>query len=357
MKKVLIIGPFPKPISGVSLANKVVKDVLRKSNEYNVDKINTSYPVFEDAVGSFSIKKLIFFLKINCKAFKIVRKDIIYMTPGQTFFGVLKYASFTCLGSLLKKEMIIHVHGNYLGTQYGLLLGIKKRIFYFFISKFTKGIVLSDSLKSNLTPFLSPKKIVTLPNFAEKYLISDSPINANEIRIVYLSNLMEEKGILILLNALQVLEKKSIKYTAKVAGNIDHRLSKEIKEKLKTIENTNYIGIVEGKTKKELLEWGNIFVLPTYYKMEGQPISILEAMATKNVIITTKHAGISDIITEKINGFFVEKKDVESLASILIYLSEHKDEIARISECNKIHFLNNYTIETFEKNLLKILNN
>ena len=59
MKKVLIIGPFPKPISGVSLANKVVKDVLRKSNKFNVDEINTSYPVFEDAVGSFSIKKLI----------------------------------------------------------------------------------------------------------------------------------------------------------------------------------------------------------------------------------------------------------------------------------------------------------
>ena len=91
--------------------------------------------------------------------------------------------------------------------------------------------------------------------------------------------------------------------------------------------------------------------------MEGQPISILEAMATKNVIITTKHAGIPDIITEKVNGFFVEKKDVKSLVSTFVYLSKHKEEIERICEFNKTHFLSNYTIETFEKNLLKILNN
>ena len=58
------------------------------------------------------------------------------------------------------------------------------------------------------------------------------------------------------------------------------------------LEHTDYIGIVNGKAKKNLLEWGNVFVLPTFYKMEGQPISILEAMATKNLVVTTNHAGI-----------------------------------------------------------------
>ena len=44
--------------------------------------------------------------------------------------------------------------------------------------------------------------------------------------------------------------------------------------------------------------------------MEGQPISILEAMGFGNVIITTKHAGIPDICSDK-NAVFVEKKDVQ----------------------------------------------
>jgi hypothetical protein len=38
MNSILIIGPFPKPISGVSLANEVISQGLKKKN-WNV-KIN-----------------------------------------------------------------------------------------------------------------------------------------------------------------------------------------------------------------------------------------------------------------------------------------------------------------------------
>ena len=53
-------------------------------------------------------------------------------------------------------------------------------------------------------------------------------------------------------------------------------------------------------------------MLPTYYKMEGQPISILEAMATGNVILTTRHAGIPDVVTDGKHGRFFEKKNAKS---------------------------------------------
>ena len=31
MKRIILIGPFPDPITGVSLANKVVKEILEES--------------------------------------------------------------------------------------------------------------------------------------------------------------------------------------------------------------------------------------------------------------------------------------------------------------------------------------
>ena len=128
MKKILIIGPFPDPISGVSLANQIVNQVLVTSSSFKTSKINTSYPYFEDSVGSFSLKKVVFFLKLNIQAFKILNNDIIYFTPGQTFFGILKYALFILLSSIFNKELVIHIHGNFLGTQYKLLKSIKKKI-------------------------------------------------------------------------------------------------------------------------------------------------------------------------------------------------------------------------------------
>ena len=356
MKKVLIIGPFPNPISGVSIANKVVEEILNADLNFIVEKINTSYPIFDEQIGEFSIQKFLFYLRINSSFFKVLKNNIIYITPGQTFFGVLKYALFIVAASALRKELIIHVHGNYLGKEYKSLKGIKRVLFYFLVSRFTKGIVLSNSLKQNLTPFLKDKNIFSLPNFAQDYLYTkDKKFVKDELRIFYLSNLMKEKGIFCLLNALKILEKNNIIYKAKIAGNIDQNYSKEILKLFTELKNAEYIGIVNGDDKKSLLEWGNIFVLPTFYKMEGQPISILEAMATTNLVVTTNHAGISDVFQDKINGYFVEKNNENSIEKILSYLAANKSELKKIAEYNKRFFLNNFTVDIFKKNLLEII--
>ena len=356
MKKVLIIGPFPDPISGVSIANKVVKELLSADSDFLVETINTSYPSFDEQIGKFSIKKFLFYLSLNLSFFKIFKNNIVYITPGQTFFGVLKYSLFISITSLLKKELIIHVHGNYLGKEYQSLKGFKRVLFYFLVSRFTKGIVLSNSLKHNLTPFLEDKNIFSLPNFAQDYLYKeDKEFVKDELRIFYLSNLMKEKGIFCLLNALKNLEKNNIIYKAKIAGNIDQKYSKEILNLFTELKNTEYIGIVNGDDKKNLLEWGNVFVLPTFYKMEGQPISILEAMATTNLVVTTNHAGISDVFQDKINGYFVEKNNENSIQKILSYLAANKSELKKIAEYNKTFFLNNFTVDIFKKNLLEII--
>lgn len=357
MNKILIIGPFPDPISGVSLANITVKKVLDNSNCFSTSIINTSYPIFQDEVGKFSIKKMFFFIRINLKVFQVFKNDIVYITPGQTFYGVFKYALFILLASLFKKELVIHVHGNYLGKQYKLLNGFKKKYFYFLLTKFNKGIVLSSSLKSNLTPFLKKENIYVLYNFAEEYLYKNKlHKDFSHLKITYLSNLMEEKGILYVLEALEKLEKNNIHYKAKIAGNIDEKLKDIVLKSVNNLKNVSYVGVVYKKEKKELLHWSNVFVLPTFYKMEGQPISILEAMATENVILTTSHAGISDIIEDKIHGYIVEPKSAESIFKALIFLNENKSKILEISKKNKMYFANNFTVQKFSENILRILN-
>ncbi|WP_439128207.1 glycosyltransferase family 4 protein [Polaribacter sp.] len=354
---ILIIGPFPDPISGVSIANINVKKILDKNKNFSVRIINTTYPKFDENLGKFSFKKFFFYLFINFKIYKIIKTDKVYITPGQTFFGILKYSPFIILSRFLKKELIIHVHGNFIRNQYKLLNGWKKNTYKYLISKFDKGIVLSNSLRPNLTPFLDEEKIFSLPNFAEDFLFKEQKIknNTEAINIIYLSNLMQEKGIIVLLKVLQKLEKEGIAYAAKIAGNIDVKSQKTISNLLNNLENTTYLGIVKGEEKKNLLLWGNVFVLPTYYKMEGQPISIIEAMATNNVIITTNHAGISDLIMEGINGYFVEKKSINDLKEKLEYLINNKTTLNKIILNNKKLFLSNFTINKFEKKLINIL--
>ena len=142
-------------------------------------------------------------------------------------------------------------------------------------------------------------------------------------------------------------------YSAKIAGNIDENLKEIIRNKISSLKNTQYLGVVKGIEKRELLNWSTIFVLPTFYKMEGQPISILEALATSNVIISTKHAGIPDIIKHEKNGFLMETNKVDELVEFFTYLDENRSKIKQISEYNKTYFINNFTVDIFESEFLK----
>lgn len=354
-KRVLMIGPFPEPTTGVSLANKVSMSILEESDTYIVSYINTSYNRFDENVGGFTLHKLLFNLKFYLKALQVFNCDILYITPGQSFLGVLKYSGFIFLGSLSRKQIITHIHGNHLATAYKKLNGLKKRLFKILLSKSTKGIVLSKSLIPNMEIFIGKKHTHILPNFAEEYLYENTSKKSYEgLRVVYLSNLMKQKGILDLIDALKKLEENNIPYQAKIAGSIDQEHKEFITKEIEKLKHTLYVGIVKGDSKKELLQWGTCFVLPTYYIMEGQPISILEALATGNVIVTTRHAGIPDVIYDGVHGYFVEKKNPLEMYKQLKFLVENPVKIKEIGRSNCIYFNENFTKEIFKSRLLTI---
>lgn len=358
MKKVLVIGPFPEPTTGVSLANEIVLKILREDPNYYVSKLNTSFHKFDESIGKFSWDKFFFNLKFNLSVFKTLSFDVVYLTPGQTFLGVAKYLFLFIIPWIFGKEVIFHVHGNHLRNEFDSLRGIKRKLFHFILSRSSKAIALSESLLANVQPFVPEHKSFFLYNFAQDHQVFKNKlieIDKRGLRIVYLSNLMKEKGINDLLDALFDLENQGINYSAKIAGNIDAENEEVVRQKLSRLKNTEYIGIVKGDQKVELLEWANVFILPTYYQMEGQPISILEAMAAQCVIVTTSHAGIPDVVKQDINGFFVEKENAKSIVSGLKMILATPSKFNEIAIRNRFEFEKKYTINAFGKRLKQIL--
>jgi glycosyltransferase involved in cell wall biosynthesis len=258
--KILIIGPFPEPTTGLSLSNEVVyKGLLNRAN-IKVSKINMSLQNFEESVGAFSLKKAIFFLRISLKAYQVFKNDIIYITIGQSFFGVLKYVLFIYLSKMARKQIIIHLHGNTLINTYNQSRPLKKKILRSILSKTSKAIVLSESLKANFRPFIQAEKIYVLNNFVEQYLFLKEQERQektyNKLKIVYLSNLMTEKGIFYFLDALEMLNQRGVNFEARCAGNIDFTLKSQILDNFEKIKNATYLGVVKENEKRELLKWG-----------------------------------------------------------------------------------------------------
>ena len=93
------------------------------------------------------------FIKNYFSLYKVFFVDIIYCTIGQTFFGVLKYAPFVLFAKVLRKSSVVHVKGGYLKDSYDQMGLLKKITIKFILKSFSKGIVLSKSLKPLLEPF------------------------------------------------------------------------------------------------------------------------------------------------------------------------------------------------------------
>lgn len=357
LMKVLIIGPFPAPVDGCSNSNKIFYQNLLSRN-INCDIINTNTTIISGSQGSrFSLKKAISFLRNYLQAYKPLFYDVVYFTPGQTFYGVLKYSPFIILCMLFNKPYTIHVHGNFLGTQYRSLMGLKKKIFHFLVSKASAGIVITKSLENNFEGLLPECQINVVEYFVEEPLYNNDIVKKSDsLKILYLSNLMREKGILEFLDALIQLNDRGVNFEANIAGSIETGLKDEVEHRLNKLGNkVVYLGTILGDKKTQKLIEANVFVLPTYYTMEGLPFSLLEAMATGNILITTQHAGISDVVTES-NGFLVEKRSSSMITDVIETINKDlSGYVNRISKYNMAYARSNFTEKNFTDKVLAVL--
>lgn len=358
MKKILFIGPFPPPITGNSIVNVKIINLLPKYN-FNIKTINTSYSDFKDKNGVFSLSKLFFYLKLHINLYKILNVDIVYISIGQTFFGVLKNGLAVIFSRVLRKKIVFHLHGNEIGYNYNNLSNSEKKIFKYILSKANKAIVLSEGLRFNMELFLPKNKVEVVPNFVDSSVIlSKSEINNKDfkdVRLLYLSNLMTEKGIFELLESLLNLQKKGIYLQTEIFGEIDTNLIKRINQYLMKLENhVKYLGVASNKEKRKAYFRNNVFILPSYN--EGVPLSILEAMGTGNMIITTNLIGLQGILKDGENCMIVDKKNSKDLEHKLEIIYKNIREYKIIGMLNYNKVIKEYSEKQFILNLSMIFN-
>ena len=86
----------------------------------------------------------------------------------------------------------------------------------------------------------------------------------------------------------------------------------QLKEKVEALSDcVEWIGWVGGEEKERYLRECDIFVLPSYF--EGQPVSVLEAMAYSCAVVASGTGGIPQMIIDNETGILVEPKSGKSL--------------------------------------------
>ncbi len=199
--------------------------------------------------------------------------------------------------------------------------------------------------------------VFVCPNGIPESLNGEPTAERNNVipQLLFLSNLLVDKGVLVLLDALKILKDKGYSFVCHFVGGetaeIDAaRFAEEVKTRgLDQI--ALFLGKRYGEEKNE--EYGNadVFVFPSLD--EAFPLVNLEAMEFKLPIVASDVGGVTSEVVDGENGFICKPGDTEAFVESIKNLLDDSDLRTKMGEAGYRRFKENFTLNVFENRLAK----
>ena len=359
MNRILFLVQLPPPVHGAAIMNAIVVNSKLIAGQFEGQHVNIGASGKIEDIGRFSASKIPgvvrTFVSIIQKL-SVFRPDIVYLSLSPSGFAFYRDVIYVHIVRLFGPKLVLHLHGK------GLRRGAEKGRLYRRLSrgvfKNSHVIFLSEGLRSDATglPYKS--------SFVVNNGIPDEPVapgvmheGKGEIRILYLSNYVRSKGVIDLVDALELVSRTHNSFLVDLAGRPNDiptdYLERYVREK--GLEGrVRVCGPKYGPDKFKLLADADIFILPTYYDNEAFPLSILEAMQSGLAVISTYEGGIPDMVDDGVNGLLFPKRDISALAEKIIYLLDHPEERKLLGEAARKKFTEKFTVSNFESNMLQV---
>lgn len=183
-----------------------------------------------------------------------------------------------------------------------------------------KGMIAElESAGVTNVKFVSNFKPITYYPDIEKAIANRK--SSDKLRFVFLSRIMPDKGCSYLLEAIQKLNEKGLqnKFIVDFYGKIDGSYQKEFMQKMRSLENVNYHGLLDLKTAAgyDTLATYHAMLFPTYWKGEGFAGVFIDAFIAGLPVLASDWAHNAEIIREGELGLLFPVHDVGALADVM----------------------------------------
>jgi len=146
-------------------------------------------------------------------------------------------------------------------------------------------------------------KLAAVPNG----IAAATPASGDGRTILFIGRLTTAKGVNFLIDAMRACPSESLT----VVGDGPER--QRLEALAKDLPNVRFAGAVTRAEVDRLLSSARLLVQPSL--QEGQPNTVMEAMAKGIPVVATRVGGVPDLVRDGVTGFLVEPGDVAALAA------------------------------------------
>lgn len=340
----------------------MVGEFIRKSkvvnNKFDCTYINlqTSRKLNDKGFGLLS--KFFRFIALYFKVFTTLlntRYDLCYITLNTKGAAFYKEIIVVFLLKFFNQNLIYHFHNK--GVKPASENWINRTAYRYAFNN-TQSILLSPLLYNDISEFVKESNVHYCLNGipdTDGNLFSHKG-NEHKCKILFLSNMIRQKGVYVLLGTLKILKDWQLEFECDFIGDWGDISEEEFTNQIKKLGlegKINVHGPQYGDQKKTFLKNADIFVFPTLN--DCLPLVLLEAMEFSLPFVSTREGAIPDILNDSVTGFIVSKNNTEALAEKLKKLILEPELRIKMGLAGRERYKQLFTLETFENRLTYVL--
>ena len=300
------IGEFANKL--IELGNEVemLQTKLKKDEEFHDFDLKNS-KIKTTALKRYKSKVFTYLLVYIVGIWKVYKSDFVYI------YYPTNYHYFAFFSIIFRKKYGLNVRG-----QKSVDSPLSKFLYKYANVVFTVSPNFTELVNSS-----GGYGITQRPGISYSYtdIVSNRELNAKIVyNLLYLGRLDVEKGLIELLDAVDLIKRKKIyDFRITIVGDGYHEEHiKNYSDNLKLNDIVKFHGPENDLKKiKNLYLESDLFILPTHH--EGFPRTLYEAMIFGVPIITTFVGGISSRMEDNYNCLKIEKKSPLSIVDKVEY--------------------------------------
>jgi colanic acid/amylovoran biosynthesis glycosyltransferase len=261
---------------------------------------------------------------------------------------------------VIKGKVITAFHGYDLSTY---IQASGRDVYH---SLFTHGdlcLPISEKWKNELIELGCPPEKILIQrmgvDLARFTFQARRAMDGEQLRVLSIARFVEKKGLEYGIDAMATVVQQHPKLLYQIVGDgiLKEKLQQQIVD-LHIEENVQLLGWKDHQEVARLLGNAHIFLAPSVTAengdQEGIPVSIMESMALGLPIISTKHGGIPELVEDGISGFLVKERDVDSLATRLLYLIDNPDICSEMGRAGHASIEKKYDVNMLNDQLVTL---